>query len=196
MPAFLRWPKHIPAGSVVNGIVSHQDMLPTLLAAVGEPDICAKLEAGHKIGTMTYNVHIDGLNMLPYLTGKVKESPRTSFVYMSDDGEVIAIRIGDYKCVLSEQRATRMQCWAEPFVKLRMPKLFNLRRDPFERADDNSNTYWDWLLSHAFVIYGMQEVIASMIPSFVAHPPRQTPASFNLDGVMKDLQSSSGGANH
>jgi arylsulfatase A-like enzyme len=196
VPCFLRWPGKIPAGSVVNGIVSHQDMLPTLLAAAGDPDISAKLLAGHKIGSMTYKVHIDGLNMLPYLTGKTKQCPRESFVYISDDGEVLGIRIGDYKCVLAEQRTTRMQCWAEPFVKLRMPKLFNLRRDPFERADDNSNTYWDWFQDHTFVVYKMRDLVASMIPGFVAYPPRQTPDSFNLDGVMKHLQDAGGGAHH
>ena len=167
-----------------------------MLAAAGDTTTCTKLLDGLKIGEMTYKVHIDGFNMLPYLTGQAKESPRNSFVYMSDDGEVLAIRIGDYKCVLAEQRATRMQTWAEPFVKLRMPKLFNLRRDPFERADDNSNTYWDWIFDHAFVIYGMQAVIADLIPGFVAYPPRQVPASFNLDGVMRDLQNASGGGNH
>lgn len=196
MPAFLRWPKHIPAGSVVNGIVSHQEILPTLLAAAGDDKIKEKLLDWHKIGEMTYKVHIDGFNMLPYLAGKVDESPRKSFVYMSDDGDVIAIRIGDCKCVLAEQRATRLMCWVEPFVKLRAPKLFNLRRDPFERADDSSNTYWDWYLGHAYVLYGMQDVVAAMIPSFVAFPPRQKPASFKLDSVLVGLQEASGGCNH
>ena len=196
VPAFLRWPGHIPAGSVVNGIVSHQDMLPTFLAAAGDDTVNDKLLAGHQIGSMTYNVCIDGFNMLPYLTGQAKESPRNSFVYMSDDGDVIAIRIGDYKCVLAEQRATKLQCWIEPFVKLRGPKLFNLRQDPFERADESSNTYWDWYLDHVWVIYGMQDLVASMIPNFVKYPPRQKPASFNLDSVLEGLNNASGGANH
>lgn len=196
MPAFLRWPKHIPAGSVVNGIVLHQEILPTLLAAAGDDKIKEKLLDWHKIGEMTYKVHIDGFNMLPYLAGKVDESPRKSFVYMSDDGDVIAIRIGDCKCVLAEQRAARLDCWIGPFVKLRAPKLFKLRRDPFERAGDNSNTDWDWCLSHTFVMYGMQALVASMIPSFVAFPPRQKPASFNLDSVLVGLQDAGGGGNH
>jgi arylsulfatase A-like enzyme len=126
----------------------------------------------------------------------VKESPRESFIYISDDGDVLAIRMKDWKLVLAEQRATRMQCWAEPFVKLRLPKMFNLRRDPFERADDNSNTYWDWLITHAYLIYAMQAVVAQQIPGFVAFPPRQKAASFNLDAVMEHLQEASGGANH
>jgi arylsulfatase len=196
VPAFLRWPGHIPAGSVVNGIVSHQDMLPTFLAAAGDDKVKDKLLEGHHVGSMTYKVCIDGFNMMPYLTGKAKESPRNSFVYMSDDGEVIGIRIQDYKCVLAEQRATRLQCWIEPFVKLRAPKLFNLRQDPFERADESSNTYWDWYLDHVWVIYGMQDLVAAMIPSFVAYPPRQKPASFNLDSVLENLQQAGSGANH
>ena len=146
MPAFVRWPGKFKAGTVINGIVSHQDWLPTLLAAAGETDISAKLLEGYKIGKKTYKVHIDGLNMLPYLTGKVKESPRQFFFYMSDDGDILAIRMQDWKVVLMEQRAKQLLCWFEPFVKLRAPKMFHLRRDPFERADENSNTYWDWLI--------------------------------------------------
>ena len=196
VPAFVRWPGKIKAGTVLNGIVSHQDWLPTLLAAAGEPDISAKLLNGHKAGDKTFKVHIDGLNMLPYLTGEVKESPRQSFFYISDDGDVLGIRMGDWKMVLAEQRATRMQCWAEPFVKLRLPKMFNLRRDPFERADDNSNTYWDWIFDHAFLLYGMQALVAQQIENFVKYPPRQKAAAFNLDEVMRNLADASGGGHH
>jgi arylsulfatase len=196
VPAFVRWPGKIKAGSVLNGIVSHQDWLPTLLAAAGDPDISAKLLDGHKEGDKAFNVHIDGLNMLPYLTGEVDESPRQSFFYISDDGDVLAIRMGDWKMVLAEQRATRMMCWSEPFVKLRLPKMFNLRRDPFERADENSNTYWDWIFDHAFLLYGMQALVAQQIADFVKYPPRQKAAAFNLDEVMRKLADASGGANH
>ncbi len=196
VPAFVRWPGKIKAGTVLNGIVSHQDWLPTLLAVAGEADISAKLLNGHKAGDKTFKVHIDGLNMLPYLTGEVKESPRQSFFYISDDGDVLGIRMGDWKMVLAEQRATRMQCWAEPFVKLRLPKMFNLRRDPFERADENSNTYWDWIFDHAFLLYGMQALVAQQIENFVKYPPRQKAAAFNLDEVMRKLADSSGGGHH
>jgi arylsulfatase A-like enzyme len=196
VPAFLRWPGKIKAGSVVNGIVSHQDWLPTLLAAAGEPDIKEKLLNGHKVGDKTFKVYIDGHNMLPYLTGEAKESPRQSFFYVSDDGDVLGIRMGDWKMVLSEQRATRMQCWAEPFVPLRLPKMFNLRRDPFERADENSNTYWDWIFDHVFLIYEMQAIVAQEIENFVKYPPRQKAASFNLDDVMSKLEDAGGGAHH
>jgi arylsulfatase len=196
VPAFFRWPGHIPAGSVVNGIVSHQDILPTLLAAAGEPDITEKLLGGHTAGDKTFKVHLDGFNMLPYLTGEVSESPRHYFFYISDDGEILAIRMDDYKAVLMEQRATRMQCWAEPFVKLRLPKVFNLRQDPFERADDSSNTYWDWIFDHAWVIYKMQSTVAQQITEFVQYPPRQKPAAFNLDAVMRQLESAGDGGHH
>ncbi len=196
VPAFLRWPGHIPAGSVRNGVVCHQDLLPTLLAAAGEPDIVEKLLDGHTAGDKTFNVHIDGYNMLPYLTGEVEESPREFFFYISDDGDILAIRMADYKVVLMEQRATRLMAWFEPFVKLRAPKMFHLRQDPFERADDNSNTYWDWLIDHLWVMYKMQAIVAAQIQDFVAYPPRQEPASFNLDAVMAQLQSATDGANH
>ena len=196
VPAFVRWPGVIKPGTVYNDIVSHQDWLPTLLAAAGEPEISAKLLKGHDANGKTYNVHIDGYNMLPYLSGEAEKSPREFFFYISDDGDIMAIRIGDWKVVLLEQRAKQLQCWAEPFVILRAPKLFHLRRDPFERADENSNTYWDWYLSHAYIIAGMQAIVASQIENFVKYPPRQKPASFNLDAVLATLQQSGSGANH
>jgi arylsulfatase len=196
VPAFVRWPGKIKPGTVLNGIVSHQDWLPTFLAAAGEPDIKEKLLKGHKVGNKTFKVCIDGINMLPYLTGKVKESPREHFFYVSDDGDVMALRWGDWKGVFMEQRAKALQCWAEPFVPLRIPKIFHLRRDPFERADENSNTYYDWMISHAYIMYLMQGVVASQIENFVKFPPRQKPASFNLDAVMRDLEAASGGGSH
>ena len=196
VPAFVRWPGKIKPGTVLNDIVSHQDWLPTLLAAAGEPDIAAKLLEGHKAGGKTFKVHIDGYNMLPYLTGEAKESPRKFFFYISDDGDILAIRMGDWKVVLMEQRAKQLMCWFEPFVKLRAPKMFNLRRDPFERADENSNTYWDWVISHAYLIYGMQAIVAQQIEDFVKFPPRQKPAAFNLDAVLRHLQEASGSGNH
>jgi arylsulfatase len=196
VPAFMRWPGKIKPGSVVNGIVSHQDWLPTFLAAAGEPQIKEKLLSGHKAGNKTFKVHIDGFNMLPYFTGKVDESPRKSFFYVSDDGDILAIRYNDWKVVLMEQRAKQLACWAEPFVHLRMPKMFHMRRDPFERADENSNTYWDWVITHAYLIYGMQEIVGEQIEGFKKFPPRQKPASFNLDRVMEQLATAGDGGNH
>jgi arylsulfatase A-like enzyme len=188
VPAFIRWPGKIKAGTVLNGIVSHQDMLPTLLAIAGDPDVNEKLLKGYKVGNKTFKVHIDGVNMLNYFTGQEKESPRKSFFYMSDDGEVMAVRNGDWKFVLAEQKANQLRVWMEPLDKLRLPLMFNLRRDPFERAQYNSNTYYDWVAYHAFMIYEMQALVAAQIDEFVKFPPRQKPASFNLDAVMRQVQ--------
>jgi arylsulfatase A-like enzyme len=187
VPCVIRWPGKIKAGTVSNEIGSHQDMLPTLLAIAGDPDVSQKLLKGYKIGDMTYKVHIDGFNMVPLLTGETKESPRKNFFYMSDDGEVMAIRFGDWKCHLAIQRENQMRVWSEPLVKLRVPYMFNLRRDPFERAEYNSNTWLDWTMSHAFIMYQMQDIVAEQIGSFEAFPPRQKPASFNLDAVMEQV---------
>jgi arylsulfatase A-like enzyme len=193
VPSFIRWPGKIPAGSVLNGIVSHIDMLPTLLAvAGGDPEIKEKLLNGYKVGDKTFKVHLDGHNLIPYLTGEVKESPRNSVMYFSDDGEVMAVRVGDYKFNLALQHASQMEQWAQPFVKLRLPHIMNLRRDPFERADFNSNTYWDWIVDHAPQLYLMQAAVAEEIAGFVAFPPRQKPASFNLDAVMAQAQAATG----
>jgi arylsulfatase A-like enzyme len=196
VPAFVRWPAKFKAGTVLNGIVALQDWLPTFLSAAGVPDIKEKLVEGHVAGEKSYKVHIDGFDMLPYLSGEVDESPRKSFFYVSDDGDILAIRHQDWKVVLMEQRAKTLQCWAEPFVALRVPKVFNLRRDPFERADENSNTYWDWVLSRAYLIYGMQALVAQQIESFMMFPPRQKPASFNLDVVLRQLEEASSSKSH
>ncbi len=196
VPVFVRWPARIKAGLVLNDIASHQDWLPTFLAAAGEPDTKEKLLKGHKVADRTYKVHIDGYNLLPYLTGEAKEGPRKFFFYISDDGEILAVRMGDWKLVLMEQRARQLACWFEPFVKLRAPKMFNLRRDPFERADENSNTYWDWVISHAYLLYGMQDLVAQQIKGFMEFPPRQKPASFNLDAVLQQIQEAGGSTYH
>jgi arylsulfatase len=187
VPCFMRWPGKIEAGTILNGIVNHQDMLPTLLAAAGDPDVSQKLLNGYKVGSKTFRVHIDGFNVLPYLTGEVKESPREYFFYVSDDGGIMAVRVRDYKLAFELQSAFQMNVWAEPFVKLRVPHIFNLRRDPFERADFNSNTYWDWCVDHAPYLYLAQAVVHQQIDDFVKYPPRQKAASFNLDTVMEQL---------
>ena len=147
-------------------------------------------------GDKTFKVHIDGYNMLPYLSGETKESPRKFFFYISDDGDILAIRMGDWKVVLMEQRAKQLTCWFEPFVKLRAPKMFNLRRDPFERADENSNTYWDWIFDHAY--RDLRDAIGGRLndPRICEYPPRQKAASFNLDSVVEHLAEAGGGANH
>ncbi len=192
VPCFIRWPGKIAAGSVLNGIVSHIDMFPTLLAAAGNPDVTQQLLDGCTVGGQKYNVHLDGFNQIPYLTGEVKESPRPALFYFSDDGDVIAVRIGDWKLHLAVQRANTMRLWAEPFVKLRLPYIMSLRRDPLERAEYNSNTYMDWMVDHVPQLYMMQALVAEQIAGFAKFPPRQKPASFNLDAVLAQVAGASG----
>jgi len=188
VPCFMRWPGKIAAGSTLNGIVCHQDMLPTILAAAGDPGINQKLLDGYTAGDKSWNVCIDGINMLPYLTGEAKESPRDHFFYVSDDGGVMAVRIGDYKLTFEVQEYPgTLKLWQQPFTKLRLPNIHHLRRDPFERADYNSNTYLDWLVDHAPYLYLAQAVVAAQVANFVKFPPRQKAASFNLDTVMASL---------
>ena len=196
VPAFVRWPDKFKAGTVLNGVVSMQDWLPTLLAAAGEPEVKEKLLEGHEADGKTFKVHLDGYNMLSYFAGETEESPRDFFFYISDDGDILAIRMGDWKVVLMEQRGKTASLWFEPFVPLRGPKIFNLRRDPFERADDNSNSYWDWMFDHVFIIYQMQALVAQQIEAFVKFPPRQKPASFNLDAVLRQLEEATSSKSH
>ena len=189
VPAVVRWPGHIPAGKVVNEIMSHNDWFPTFLAAAGVPDIADQLRVGADLSGTTFKVHLDGHNQLPYLTGEVDKSPRNYFFYVSDDGDLLAIRYDNWKLTFLEQRCPgTLQVWAEPFVHLRIPKIFNLRTDPYERADFTSNTYWDWMLDHAFILVPAQAFVLQMIQSLGEFPPRQKPASFNLDEVLEKMQ--------
>ncbi|MBF2008797.1 MAG: arylsulfatase [Chlorogloeopsis fritschii C42_A2020_084] len=189
VPAMVRWPGKIEAGSVCNGIVSHLDWLPTLLAAAGEADIKQKLLDGHQAGKKTFKIHLDGYNMLDYWTGKTDKSPRVEFFYFSDDGDLTGLRYDNWKLVFAEQRVTgTLQIWAEPFVLLRCPKMFNLLTDPYERADITSNTYYDWLLDHAFLAVPAQAYVAQFLETFKDYPPRQKAASFSIDQVMEKLE--------
>jgi arylsulfatase len=185
VPCFVRWPGKFEAGKVLNGIVTHQEWLPTFLAAAGEPEIVEKLANGHHAGEKNFHVHIDGFNILPYLTGDTDNDPRNFFFYVSDDGDLLAIRLVDWKVVYREQRAKTMQLWAEPFVELRIPKIFNLRRDPFERADENSNAYWEWVMKHIYILYGAVAVFQQQIQTFKEFPQRQKPGAFNLERIME-----------
>ncbi len=196
VPCLVRWPGHFEAGKALNGIVTHQDWLATFLAAAGEPEVKEKLLEGYDAGEKHFNVHVDGYNMLPYLKGDTDKSPRTFFFYTSDDGNIVAIRLGDWKMVFQEQRAKGLMVWMEPFVSLRIPKIFNLRRDPFERADESSNTYFDWMISRAPALYAAQALTAQQIQTFVKFPPRQKPASFNLENVLEKLQEATDGGMH
>lgn len=196
VPSFARWPGKFEAGRIVNDIASHQDWLPTLLAAAGDEDVSERLYQGDKIGDKDFHVKIDGMNLLPWLLGEEDRSPRESFFYVNDDGLVVAIRDGDWKAVFYEQRARTMQLWAEPFVEMRVPKLFNLRRDPFERADTDSNTYWDWVVDRGFLLIGVQRLVKASIQDFIEFPPRQKPGSFNLDNILEKAQAASNGGAH
>jgi arylsulfatase len=189
VPAMVRWPGKIEAGSICNGIVSHLDWLPTLLATAGEPDIKQKLLEGHQVGNKNFKIHLDGYNMLDYWTGKTDKSPRKEFFYFSDDGDLTALRYDNWKLVFMEQRATgTLQIWAEPFIPLRIPKIFNLLTDPYERADITSNTYYDWILDHAFLLVPAQAYAGEFLATFKDYPPRQKAASFSLDRVIEKLE--------
>ena len=193
VPAMVRYPGKIKAGSVSNEIVSHLDWLPTILAMAGEPDVKEKLLKGHSAMGRDYKVHLDGYNLLPYLTGKEEKSPRESFFYCNDDQQLTALRYDNWKFVFLEQRVRgTLQIWAEPFVSLRVPKIFNLRTDPYERADETSNTYYDWLIDRVFLLVPAQDYVGEFLKTFKEFPPRQEAASFNLDDVMKKLQESGG----
>lgn len=195
VPLLVRWPGKVPAGAISNEIVSHHDWLPTFLAAAGEPDIKEKLLKGHAANGKTFKVHLDGFNLLPYLTGKEPKSPRQGFFYFSDDGDLVALRFDNWKMAFMEQRcAGTLQVWAEPFVTLRVPKLFNLRTDPFERADTTSNTYWDWYMSKAYLIGAAQDLVGKFLETFKEFPPRQKAASFTIDQAMEKLTAGLGGA--
>jgi arylsulfatase len=185
----VRWPGRITAGEVRNGIVSHNDWFVTLLAAAGDTDIADRLRAGADLNGTTYRVCLDGHNQLDYLTGDAAESPRKHFFYVSDDGDLTGLRYDNWKFVFLEQRASgTLQIWAEPYVELRVPKLFNLRTDPFERADITSNTYYDWMLDHIFLFVPAQTFVAQMLQTLAEFPARQKPASFSLERVMEKLE--------
>ncbi|MGD2010366.1 MAG: arylsulfatase [Desulfobacterales bacterium] len=189
VPAVVRWPGKIPAGSISNEIVAHQDWLPTLLAAAGEPDIIGKLKKGHKVGDKEFKVHIDGYNCLPHFTGEEEKSPRPGFIYFSDDGDLVAVRYDNWKLVFAEQRMPgTVQIWAEPFVFLRFPKMFNLRTDPFERADITSNTYWDWVIDRVYLVYAGQAIVTKFLATFKEFPPRMKAASFSIDQVIAKME--------
>ncbi|WP_375541602.1 sulfatase-like hydrolase/transferase [Halomicronema sp. CCY15110] len=191
IPFLVRWPGHIPAGSVSNNIMSHLDWLPTLLAAAGAPDITDKLLTSYKANGKRFKVHLDGYNFLPYLTGETQASPRESYFYFSDDGDLLAMRYDNWKLHFAQQRTPgTLDIWAEPFVKTRVPFIYNLRTDPYERVSITSNTYWDWLLDHAFLLVPAQSYVGQFLATFKDYPPRQKAASFTVDEALEMLQKS------
>jgi arylsulfatase len=194
VPMMVKWPGKIKPGQVSNEIISMEDWMPTFLAAAGEPDIKNKLLKGHKAGNKEFNVHLDGYNMLPYFTGKEKEGPRKEMFYFTDDGQLSALRYGQWKLMFTEQRAHGIEVWQEPLVTLRFPKLINLLRDPFERAELESGAYDTWRFERLFLITPGAAYVGQFIGTFKEYPPRQKPGSFNLDRVLESLQEPPGGA--
>jgi arylsulfatase len=193
VPAMVRWPGKIKPGQISNEMVAHHDWLPTLVAIAGDPQVADKLAKGYRVGSMNYKVHLDGYNLVPYLTGHGDKSPRDSFIYINDDQQVTGLRYDNWKMVFLEQRVPgTLRVWAEPFVTLRLPKLFNLRTDPYERADQTSNTYYDWVIDHAFLFVPAQAYVAEFLTSFKEFPQRQKAASFNLEEVMQKMRESHG----
>jgi arylsulfatase A-like enzyme len=192
VPTFVRWPGKFPAGITLNGIVSHEDWLPTFAAIAGDPNVTERLRQGTTINGRKYRNYIDGYNQLDYLTSKVKESPRKEFWYVNDDGQVVAARYGDWKVVFLENRGEAFGVWREPFVELRVPLLFHLRRDPFEKAQHNSNTYNDWFLDRPYVVVPIQGLAAKFLMTMKDYPPSQTAGSFNLTKIEEMLRNSGG----
>jgi len=194
VPFMVRWPGKIKAGSVSNEIMSNLDWMPTLLAAAGEPDIKAKLLKGHRAAGRKFKVHLDGYNFLPYLTGRADQGPREEFFYFSDDGDLLGLRYDNWKMHFKVQdEAGTLRIWQREFEGLRIPYLFNLRTDPYERASITSNTYWDWYIDHVFLLVPAQNYVAKFLATFKEYPPRQKAASFTVDQVLRQLQSVNGG---
>ena len=193
VPAFLRWPGKFPAGVTLNGIAAHEDWLPTFAAIAGDTDVKERLLKGTTIDGRSYRAHLDGYNQLDYLTGKSKTSPRNEFIYVNDDGQVVALRYQDWKSVFLENRGQAFGVWREPFVELRVPLLFNLRRDPFERAQHNANVYDDWLLSRVFILAPLNAIAGNFLLSMKDYPPSATPGSFNLANIQKKIEAGMAG---
>jgi arylsulfatase len=186
VPCAIRWPGVIKPGTVSNELFSHTDMLPTLAAAAGDPDVVEKLKKGYKSGKKTFKVHIDGYNLLPFVKGEVNENPRKGFLYWSDDGDLMALRVGNWKCTFMEQRAKGFKVWEEPLVTKRLPDIYNLRSDPFERATEDADVFYaKWKADRAFLLVPAQAIVAEFLKTFQEFPPRQRPASFSIDQALE-----------
>jgi arylsulfatase len=195
IPEIVRWPGKIKAGTISNEIVQHHDWLPTFLAMAGEPDVVEKLKkGGYKVNGKTFKNHIDGYNLLGYLTGKDAKSPRNLFFYFSDDGDMMGVRMDNWKISFLEQRCQgTLNIWGEPFVKLRLPKIYNLRTDPYERADITSNTYHEWHLRHGFIVYPVLAGVGKFVETFEEFPPAQHPDSFTPSAALEKLRAAGAG---
>jgi arylsulfatase A-like enzyme len=193
VPAVIRWPGVIKPGTIVNEVVAHEDMLPTLLAAAGSPTVKEDLLGGTQVGSSQFKVHLDGYNLMPALKGE-EEWPRKEMLYWTDDGNLAALRYGNWKLTFMEQRSHGFDVWQEPFVTLRLPKLYNLRMDPFEMADEIGIGYDRWRIDRVFLLVPAQAYVGRWLATFKDFPPRQKPATFSLDAVMEKLMHSAGGA--
>jgi arylsulfatase len=195
VPAMVRWPGKIRPGSVSNEIVAHLDWLPTFAEMAGAGDIKEDLKKGATLNGKKYKSHLDGFSLVGHLT-KGEKSPRKGFIYFTDEGEVAALRMDNWKVVFMEQKCEgTLEIWGRPFTTGRIPKLFNLRTDPYEFADITSNTYWDWYLDRAFILVPCQDIIGEYLGTLKDFPPAQKAGSFNLEKVMDTLQfGSTGGA--
>jgi arylsulfatase len=187
VPCAIRWPGVIKPGTINNDIFAHEDMLPTIMAATGDTEVREKLLKGMKVGDKTFKVHLDGYNITDALAGK-SPSPRKEFFYWNDDGSLVALRFDNWKIVFAEQRAHGFEVWQEPFVTLRLPKIFNLRSDPFENADHVGMDYEHWRIDRLFLLVPAQEYIGKFIATFKEYPPSQKVGSFSLDNVLESLQ--------
>jgi arylsulfatase len=192
VPLIVKWPGVIEPGTVSNDIISHTDWMPTIMAAVGQSDIAKKLKAGHQVGDRTYKVHLDGYKFLPRFKGEAKEAPRKEFFYFSDTGDLLNLRYNRWKIVFAEQRAHGFEVWEEPFTFLRLPKIFDLRADPFERADHEAISYARWRIDRTYLLVPAQALVAKFLGTFKEFPPRQKPASFTIDQVMESLTAGAG----
>ncbi len=191
VPTVMRWPGVIKPGTVLNDVFSHEDMLPTLLAAAGDPGVKEKLLTGMQVGSKTFKVHLDGYNLTDAFAGK-SPSPRHEFFYFNDDGSLVGLRFNQWKVVFAEQRAHGFDVWQEPFTPLRLPKLFNLRSDPFETADHEGMDYERWRVEHVFLLVPAQQYVGRFLATFKAYPPSQKPGSFSVDQALEALQRGAG----
>jgi arylsulfatase len=196
VPTLIRWPGVIKPGTVINDFFAHEDMMPTLLAATGDTTVKEDLLKGRKFGDMTYKVHLDGYNLLPFFKGEVKQSPRREFIYWTDDGSVAALRYGDYKVTFLKQTAAGLRAWQHPFEAQRAPLITNLRMDPYERAEaENTMGYQRWYVEHMYAFAPAGTFVGQWLQSFREFPPRQKPGSFSLDRVMEAVTAPRTGSN-
>lgn len=188
VPAAIRWPGKIEPHQVSNEIMSHQDWIPTLLAAAGNTDVKEELLEGRRVNGRRVKVHLDGYNFLPYFVGAEPEGPREEFFYFTDDGSVSALRFNDWKINFTVQRAHGVDVWSEPFIPLRLPMMQQLRMDPFERAQEEAISYGEWSFNRLFLLVPAQVIVRNFLMTFQEFPPRQKPGSFSLDRVLEELE--------